>query len=117
MLELYGLGMEPKALGTCAIDVIAANRGIKPLGMGSMATQLVRAPRNGIEAYARAPINLPLYLKYSMCRATILGNHLARAVLIIELQGQAYLAMPYSYNSLKQCDIALLYGARHKLFL
>ena len=86
MLELYGLGMEHKALGTCAIDVVADNRGIQPLGMGSVDTQLVRAPRNGIEAYARATINIALDLKYSMCRATILGNHLAGAVFIIELQ-------------------------------
>ena len=117
MLELYGLGMEHKALGTCAIDVVANYGGIKPLGMGSGDTQLARAPRNGIEAYARTTLHIALDLKYSMCRATILGNHLAGAVFVIELQWQAYLAMIHPYNSLKKCDIALLYGARYKLLL
>ena len=52
--------------------------------MGSMNTQLMRASRNGIEAYARATIYVALNLKYCMCRTTIFGDHLTRAVLIVE---------------------------------
>ena len=117
MLKLYGLGMEHKALGTCAIYVVTNNRSIQALGMRCMDTQLVRATRNGIEAYARAAINIPLYIIYRMCRTTILGNHLAGAVFIIKFQGQTYLTMRNIHNTLKQCDIALLYGTRDKLLL
>ena len=85
MLELYGLGVEHQALGTCAIDVIANYGGIQTLGMGSMDTQLVRATRNGIKAYACAAVSVALNLIYSMRCAAILGHHLAGAIFIIEL--------------------------------
>ena len=84
MLELYGLGMEHQALGTCAIYIITNNRGIQALGMGSMDTQLVRAPRNGIEAYACAAVSVALDLKNSMRCAAILSNHLAGTIFVIE---------------------------------
>lgn len=84
MFKLYGLGMEHQALGTCAVDVITDDWGIQTFGMGSMDTQLVRATRNGIEAYACAACSIALDLKNSMRCATILGYHLAGAIFIIE---------------------------------
>ena len=85
MLKLDGLGVEHQALGTCAIYIITNNGGIQTLGMGSMDTQLVRATRNGIEAYACAAVSVALNLIYSMRCATIIGYHLAGAIFIIEL--------------------------------
>ena len=85
MLKLYGLGVEHQALGTCAIYIITNDRGIQALSMGSMDTQLVRATRNGIEAYACAAVSVTLDLIYSMRCTAILGNHLAGAIFIIEL--------------------------------
>ena len=84
MFKLYGLGMEHQALSTCAVDVITDDRGIQTLGVCSMDTQLVRATRNGIEAYACAAFSIALNIIYSMRRAAILGYHLAGAILIIE---------------------------------
>ena len=87
MAQLYGLGMEHKALGAGAVDVVTNDGGVQTLSVGGMYTKLVGATRNGVEAYACAHAFVALDPIDGVCRTAILGDHLAWAVVVVELQG------------------------------